>query len=556
MFDPRLPPPSRHRGYRCSAPLGRIDEGDSPPDLSEPGLPLVPLGEWADGRPAAGAHFGPPAATSAFDRGAVAREIHAEVDRLGALYPGVDAGLLRERLLAELDYRLRDMIEGLDRPGVSERVEFDLFHAQEEIDSLLRALRPQDARRSLVPAEQKVFSHLLLRLASPALDRFALPRHSFGPSAREGLRQAATVLVAAGIRTPAEVDALLQAGLRHDHRLQVAMGGFAQLGYGAGFYLFHQLVAPLLAPRLLGQGFWPAFGFGALAGVLVGACDAVVTAGAAGFAESLAYASPGRQRNAAALAMQDDEARRLVAAGAIQAGSITLKNILLRVLLPTLAIQSLWPQGLDRAARAQVDTALDVGGGLLAGALAAHLRYRLLDNAQSHAFKLLVGEDFETLLGRMQRPLAAGDIGTALRMFGESAARAVVSPSTCLVTLGVMAPMIGLLFAAQEAVPAGLGVAAAGALQALAPALREAPRPPPMRALEHGLRTGISTATLGVAVFVATLAGGAAAPRLDPGVLRGCLAAARCLVGEMRRRPAAPDGGTLRRRRSAGGVPV
>ena len=495
---------------------------------------LASCGDRDDAGTAAGAngagHFAPlpPEAPVVFSAERLRALVEEEVDQALARLPAPGDAGLRPHFLALLAQRLAEVSESLERPGVLQQMDAELQDAQQEMHALLSAVQPAPAV-DLAPSGQAVLAHLetvLLPGGASAGDRAMLQR-------------ATLALVAAGVDTPARIDALLARARRHDVRLSVTTAAIGQLGYGAGFVLFNALLGPVLAPRLMGRGFWPAFGFGFCAGTLVGLSDAAATSALQQVADGMAH--------------QGDpplDAQRLRGMARISAGATFVKNGLSRLVLPTLVMALLRPEGMQRGNRNTMDLALDCLGGPPAGALGAWLRATLLDSPQGHALRMLSSADLDALIEAVQAPLAAGDIGTALRLFARGLARTAVAPSTYVVVLGVVAPMIGVLLAAQNAVPPGtllltqlVGgaggqvVRSAGGASAL-----------PVRPEEHALRAGISTTLMSLMAGMATATGGAVGPRIDAPAFRCYVAALRGALAGLR--APAPVGEPGLRRRS------
>lgn len=489
------------------------------------------LSEWADAPAGDGSHHVEDFAVSqapppvVFSSQRLASLLQDEVDQALARLPDADARRLRPRFLRLLEQQLARVGEGLDQAGAMQRLDAELDQMQDEMDALLSAMSPVAAEQPLTAAGHALLAHLHITL---------MP---FGASeaARALLRRAAVALVAAGIDTPERVDALLARAHGHDLRVSMLTSAAGQLGFGVGFMLFSYVLAPLLAPSLMGRGFWPAFGFGFCAGTIVGLTDAVGVTALQNVANAMVHVGdPPLTTN------------RINGLAAVSTGATFIKNCLSRVVLPTLVMGMVAPEGIQRDNRNTMDLWVDCLGGPPAGALGAWLRATLLDSPQGHALRLLSAADLDALIERVQRPLAAGDIVTALRLLGEGLGKAAVSPSTYAVVFGVVAPMIGLLLAAQNAVPAGtmlLTRAVAGAGEQVIRNGAGTAAAPPVRPDEHALRASISTTLMSLMAGMATAAGGTVGPRIDAPTFRCYVAALRTAMAHLRAPAAEPARG-------------
>ncbi len=582
MYAPSFYPPSRSfpralrdvREVSESTLESEGDEGDegmrsrtaSSGSSLGPWCEIGEIGETGEGgRVAArpedfGAADSDPSRACTDPRPAIDSALQAGLDETLAYFPARDLEQARAVVLVRLDRRLCESLHRLDQPAVRQALDRAWAETHREIDALLDDAQGT-AGRPLTEPEQAVFQHLQQTVLRAAFELFPAAAEDHAADARAVMRRAAVALVDQGLTTPAAVDRWLQRAQAHDHLLQVLMGGAGQLGYAAGFYLFSLLLAPRLAPQLLGRGWMPAFAFGSLAGLVVGLCDALTTAGAQRVADGMAY--QGRHTpGATAAALMLPNARRIATNAAIGGGTTFLKNFLLRVLVQSLAIEALAPEGIDRGLRGRTDLALDAAGGVFSGALAGHLRSVLLDDPHTQAFRLLAGDDLAGLVSQVERPLAHEDLEQALRLFAQGVGRATAAPSTYVVVLGTVAPMVGALLAAQNALPPGLGAlaqvgqvahaasAAASAAQVLGADLRP---DLPVQAYENAVRAGVSTVMMSLMAAFATTVGGAAGPRLDSLALRRHLLDALDRVRVLRR-PDSADGPALDatvRRRSA-----
>jgi len=482
--------------------------------------------------------------------GAMQGFVEEEIDRLLLRFPQDDPQRLRTTFLARLEQRLDQVVQALEQPETRLALEAELTQAQAEIEALLPAASlaagdPQNAAGvpmpdagpastpPFTPTHQLIYQHLL---SGPLRDDVRTPAD------HEMLRRTAGLLVAHGVDTPVRLHALLADAWRHDRRVDMACAGVGQLGYGLGYLLFNNLLAPLLAPRLLNRGFLPAFGFGYIAGLMLGMVDALGTAGLDSVAAGLRHGGPTPRGS-----------HHLLRVGGIGASANFMKNFLLRVVLASTVMAAVAPEGVGRARRAQVDMALDITGGPLGGALGAWMRYLMLDTPDAHGRRLLSQADLGRLLDRMQRSFSTADLAGALRNLADGLGRAAVAPSTYLVLAGAVAPMIGLLLAAQNAVPPGVGLltqVAAGTgthlLQGSGAAAVAAATP--VRADENAMRAMISSLLMMVMSGCAAAAGSAIAPRIDARTFHAGMTGLQAAVAALRSGPPPAPDDTLHRR--------
>jgi hypothetical protein len=452
---------------------------------------------------------------------------------LGEQAAQLEAGELRRQLAGHLSETASELQQSLD--GMSEGDVRLVISAAGDADAF--ALLSQQVRATYgsggpsplrppheVEAEARQLAHHLAGRLAGAFEHFGQPSAGHEPGLPAPLLHAAIVLADHGIGTPARADAFLSAVRMHDDCVAAGTGALAQLGYAAGMGAFMYFIAPAIAPALLGQapGVGGAVALGAAGGALIGCLDSVAGSGASQVRQALSHAGSAPLFGQAA-GLHFGAAREIATRAGIATGTTFAKNLLLRIVLPSVVYAAL-PSGVNRSLRDSIDFAGDAGGGLASGALAAVLIRRALDNRASNDCKLLSQQNLPQLVQARQQPAPWVRGRQAGIAYAQGLGSGLLAPSTWAIT-ALLTPMVGILLGINiGAIPPGIGSAAEPGDGGEAP----------IHVAEHALKATVSTLLTSVIVAGASGIGQLVGRHADADLLAAIVTAARRATAKLR----------------------